>query len=198
MYIKKVCGYLCTDDLSVQCEKGLLDVYDPPSFASENYNNWIAVLDPKICENCRSRHGKIYLSEELPEDKPPLHHNCRCEIKAMKAVAAGEGTKDGKSGADWWLKNYGILPDYYISGEEAENCGWRNGKPPVRYAPGKMITMGEYSNENKHLPDAPGRIWYEADINYYEGRRNGHRILWSNDGLIFVTYDHYYTFYEIV
>lgn len=44
---------------------------------------------------------------------------------------------------------------------------------------------------------APGRIWYEADINYYEGRRNKHRILFPNDGLIFVTYDHYLTFYEI-
>lgn len=64
--------------------------------------------------------------------------------------------------------------------------------------PDTMITMGEYLNEDNHLPDAPGRIWYEADINYYEGRRNRHRILWSNDGLIFVTYDHYETFYEVV
>ncbi len=37
-----------------------------------------------------------------------------------------------------------------------------------------------------------------ADINYYEGKRNKHRILWSNDGLMFVTYDHYETFYEII
>lgn len=41
------------------------------------------------------------------------------------------------------------------------------------------------------------RIWYEADINYTGGFRNGHRIVYSNDGLIFVTYDHYNTFYEI-
>lgn len=46
-------------------------------------------------------------------------------------------------------------------------------------------------------PSAPGRVWYEADINYYEGQRNRHRIVWSNDGLIFITYDHYHTFYEI-
>ena len=61
-----------------------------------------------------------------------------------------------------------------------------------------MYFKGVYSNSNGHLPDALGRIWYEADINYYEGRRNKHRVLWSNDGLIFVTYDHYETFYEIV
>ncbi|MDL2247413.1 hypothetical protein LJC05_01600 [Bacteroides sp. OttesenSCG-928-J23] len=79
-----------------------------------------------------------------------------------------------------------------------KGLGWKEGKSPVKYAPGKMITRGIYRNDNWHLPDAPGRIWYEADLNYYDGRRNGHRILWSNDGLIFVTYDHYKTFYEIV
>lgn len=76
--------------------------------------------------------------------------------------------------------------------------GWKRGKSPKKFAPGKMITRGVYQNENKHLPDKPDRIWYEADINYYEGKRNKHRLLWSNDGLIFVTYDHYETFYEII
>ena len=42
-----------------------------------------------------------------------------------------------------------------------------------------------------------GRVWYEADINYTGGYRNTHRILYSNDGLIFVTYNHYETFYEV-
>lgn len=198
MYIKKVCGYLCTDDLSVQCEKGLLDTYHPPTTTSTKYKNWIAELDLRACEDCKSMHGKVYLINEPLEVEPPLHPKCRCEIKTMEAVAAGEGTKDGEGGADWWLKYTGRLPDYYVTEEEAKNQGWRRGKPPVKYVPDKMITVGEYSNENKHLPDAPGRIWYEADINYYEGRRNGHRILWSSGGLIFVTYDHYRTFYEVV
>ncbi|MBR6647514.1 MAG: ribonuclease, partial [Clostridia bacterium] len=63
--------------------------------------------------------------------------------------------------------------------------------------PNKMITNGIFRNENKHLPLRPGRIWYEADINYERGRRNTERIVYSNDGLIFVTYDHYHTFVEI-
>ena len=40
-------------------------------------------------------------------------------------------------------------------------------------------------------------LWYEADINYTSGYRGTERILYSNDGLVFVTYDHYQTFYEI-
>ncbi len=116
----------------------------------------------------------------------------------MKAILAGNTTKDGKSGADFWIKYIGRLPDYYTSEDDLEALGWKHGKPPKRFAPSKMATMGIYQNKNKHLPDKLGRIWYEADINYYEGKRNSHRLVWSNDGLIFVTYDHYGTFYEII
>ena len=65
-------------------------------------------------------------------------------------------------------------------------------------APGKMLTKGVYKNRDKRLPDVPERIWYEADINYSFGFRGGARILYSSDGLIFATYDHYATFVEIV
>ena len=65
-------------------------------------------------------------------------------------------------------------------------------------APGRMLTRGRYWNDDGHLPESPGRIWYEADINYKWGYRGNDRILYSNDGLIFVTYNHYKTFIEIV
>ena len=106
-------------------------------------------------------------------------------------------TKNGANGADWYLKYYGRLPDYYISKEDLDTLGWSDGDRPSQFAPRKMLTKGIYKNKNGTLPDAPGRIWYEADINYTPGRRNDHRVIWSNDGLIFVTYDHYITFYEI-
>lgn len=66
------------------------------------------------------------------------------------------------------------------------------------FTPGKMIGGDIYYNRNGKLPSAEGRIWYEADINYEEGYRGKARILYSNDGLIFVSYDHYTTFYEII
>jgi len=61
-----------------------------------------------------------------------------------------------------------------------------------------MIFSEIYMNDDKHLPDCKNRIWYEADINYQSDYRNTQRVVWSNDGLIFVTYDHYKTFFEIV
>ena len=61
-----------------------------------------------------------------------------------------------------------------------------------------MLTKGRYWNDNGHLPIADGREWYEADINYISGRRNDERIIYSNDGLIFITRDHYNTFIEVI
>lgn len=61
-----------------------------------------------------------------------------------------------------------------------------------------MLFGGIHENRNGRLPSAPARIWYEADINYTKGWRGTERVVFSNDGLIFVTYDHYLTFIEII
>lgn len=178
--------------------KGKDDTYDPPTGQSSKWKHWMTEQDPRVCPVCEVMQGKIYGLDETVNPAPPLHPNCRCEIEIMKTVIAGWGTKDGINGADWWIKHNGMLPDYYITWDGLYERGYRRGKPPRKYAPGMMIYGGIYGNENSHLPSAPGRVWYEADINYYEGQRNKHRIVWSNDGLIFVTYDHYHTFYEII
>ena len=166
---------------------------------STKHKTWTAILDLKTCVACRSRHGTVYSSEDFIDPVPPLHPKCRCKIEWLKAVAAGTATNNGTDGADWWIKNIGFLPSYYISLHDAKNLGF---KPILGnlnlITPGKMLTNGVYKNRNGHLPDAPGRIWYEADINYAGGYRGMERILFSNDGLIFVTYDHYLTFQEII
>lgn len=170
----------------------------PSTTPSVRWRYWQTVLDLKTCFACVKNHGKIYDKNESPEEEPPLHWHCRCFIKKLQSIIAGKGTQDGVNGADWTLKHFKVLPTYYISESTIQELGWSKGKRPSDFAPGKMITRGVYKNRNGHLPSSPGRIWYEADINYYSGRRNGHRILWSNDGLIFVTYDHYMTFIEIL
>lgn len=200
MYVKNFSGYIPGDSLSVT-EKGLLDTFTPVTTQSTLRKYWKVILDPRLCPNCLKRYGKLFAVDEiplmLPPEVPPLHENCRCDIIPMEAIIPGGATKNGLDGADFWLANRGRLPDYYISEDELRALGWRHGKRIAKYAPGKMLYGGIYDNKDGHLPSAPGRIWYEADINYYNGYRNGHRILFSSDGLIFVTYDHYKTFYEV-
>ena len=172
-----------------------------PEFGeSQNYKNWIAILDLKTCPICRTMHGKIWEIDVTPETQPKVHEWCRCEIKVMVTVKAGTATTRGMNGADWTLKYESKLPDYYyLTGAQAKQNGWIPETANLWVAcPDKMIFGGVYKNRNGHLPNKEGRVWYEADINYKFGYRNSQRIVYSNDGLIFVTYDHYKTFFEIV
>lgn len=166
---------------------------------SSRWKTWKAILDFRICLNCLSYHNMIReWLDEFP-DTPPAHPNCRCKIVPLKAIVAGTATKRYQMGADYYLKKYQTLPSYYITKQAAKAAGW---VPHLfnlaQVCPGKMIAGGIYKNKNKKLPVKPGRVWYEADFDYTSGIRNSNRILWSNDGLIFVTYNHYITFLEIV
>ena len=157
--------------------KGRFDTYDPPAGQSSRWKHRMTEMDPKVCSKCEEMQGKVYSLYETPDPAPPLHPNCRCEIEVMKSVIAGFGTKDGINGADWWLKHYNKLPNYYITWDDLYSLGYRYGKPPRKYTPGMMMYGGIYENKNGHLPSDPGRIWYEADSNYFEGQRNQHRIV---------------------
>lgn len=165
---------------------------------STNYIYWESVEDWKRCEECANLHGKIYSVWEKPKEKPPIHPWDRCELEFLRAVKAGTATINGQNGADFTLFNFATLPEYYVTEDEALAAKWKHGKWPINFVPDKMITMGVYANANEHLPVATGRVWYEADINYVTGKRNNQRVIWSNDGLVFVTYDHYETFIEVI
>lgn len=174
------------------------DAFTPETEISEHYQHWMSEKDLRRCLSCQTLHGKIWEKEEQPIPSPPLHANCRCMVVAMESIKAGTATRNGTDGADWTLQYEGTLPDYYIAIEDIYKLGWKRGRIPQDYAPGKMIAGGVYQNRDGHLPQKEGRTWQEADINYRDGPRNSQRIVWSNDGLLFATYDHYQTFYEIV
>lgn len=152
----------------------------------------------KTCQDCRTMHGKIYPMRKLLIKRPPLHLFCHCKIKPMEAIVAGRATRNGTSGADYWIKYYHTLPNQYITKAEARKKDWiaKNGNLNS-VLPGKVIGGDIFRNDDGHLPDAPGRVWYEADIDYISGYRGIGRLLFSNDGLIFVSYDHYQTYMEV-
>ena len=47
------------------------------------------------------------------------------------------------------------------------------------------------------LPEKSGRTWHECDVNYQGGYRGSDRLLYSTDGLIYYTEDHYNTFTQL-
>lgn len=166
---------------------------------SARWKNYQSVLIPTTCTDCQERHGKIVsVGDLLAELTVKLHLRCYCTLVAMRTKRAGTATSRGINGADYFLFYNKTLPDYYITKEEAKNKGWETKKGNLsEVCPDKMVGGDMFYNDKEKLPCAPNRIWHEADIDYQSGYRNTYRILYSNDGLIFVTYDHYQTFYEI-
>ncbi|MDO4484416.1 MAG: ribonuclease domain-containing protein [Clostridia bacterium] len=99
--------------------------------------------------------------------------------------------------ADYIFAN-GCLPDNFITKKEAQNLGWDSYYNYVSdVAPGKSIGGDRFGNYEGLLPKAKGRQYYEADCYYTKGRRNAYRIIFSNDGLVYYTEDHYKTFIEM-
>ena len=97
-----------------------------------------------------------------------------------------------------YLTFFDELPENYITKKEAQALGWDNRKGNLwKVADGCSIGGDRFGNYEGLLPDAKGRRWTECDIGFDGGYRNGRRIVFSNDGLIYYTADHYQSFDEI-
>ena len=104
-----------------------------------------------------------------------------------------------------YLHTYGHLPSNYLTKSEAKRAGWVASKGNLyEVLPGMSIGGDRYTNYEGSLPDAKGRKYFECDINYNpKGKTSGkvtrgpERIVYSNDGLIFYTGDHYETFEQL-
>ncbi len=93
-----------------------------------------------------------------------------------------------------YLVAYGHLPPNFITKQEARAAGWEGGSLEP-YCPGKCIGGDRFGNREGLLPSAKGRVWTECDINTLGARSRGpERLIFSNDGLIYYTPDHYESF----
>ena len=122
--------------------------------------------------------------------------------KAPETTAAPTIDKNGsyttKEDVALYLKTYGKLPSNFITKAEAEKLGWVSSKGNLHdVAPGKSIGGDKFGNYEGLLPKKSGRQYYECDIGYTGGFRDARRIVYSNDGLIYYTDDHYETFTEL-
>lgn len=94
-----------------------------------------------------------------------------------------------------YLHQYGHLPPNYITKKQAQELGWSASKGNLwEVAPGMSIGGDRFGNREGLLPEAAGRTYYECDIDFDGSYRNSQRIVYSNDGLIYYTGDHYESF----
>jgi hypothetical protein len=95
------------------------------------------------------------------------------------------------------VRTTGRLPDRYVDKRQARALGWEPGSDLCDSAPDRVIGGDRFQNREGRLPAAAGRQWFEADLDFDCGRRGAKRLVFSNDGLIFVTTDHYESFVEV-
>lgn len=121
------------------------------------------------------------------------------QISSQQALGIEEdGTYISKEEVALYLHTYNRLPDNYVTKKEAENQGWNSKKGNLQdVLPGKSIGGSHFGNYDKKLPEKKSRKYFECDLNYEGGYRGGERLIYSNDGLIFYTGDHYETFEQL-
>lgn len=97
-----------------------------------------------------------------------------------------------------YLTFFEELPDNYLTKKEAQALGWESRRGNLwDVAYGCSIGGDRFGNYEKLLPDAKGRKWTECDIDFDGAYRNAQRVVFSNDGLIYYTDDHYESFDKI-
>ena len=105
-----------------------------------------------------------------------------------------DGTYTSAEDVALYIHLYGHLPDNFITKKQAEKLGWQGGSLEP-YAPGKCIGGSRFGNYEGLLPEKEGRSYTDCDIDTLgASRRGAKRIVFSNDGLIYYTEDHYESF----
>lgn len=106
-----------------------------------------------------------------------------------------DGTYTSKDEVALYIHTYGHLPSNFISKTKARDRGWVASEGNLdEVCPGMSIGGSRFYDDDEDLPHKKGRRWTECDINYDGGYRGSERIVFSNDGLVFYTADHYETF----
>lgn len=94
-----------------------------------------------------------------------------------------------------YLHLYGKLPGNYLTKQEAKDLGWISTEGNLWDVSDQMSIGGDhFGNYEGLLPELAGRKWQECDVNYSGGYRGAERLVYSNDGWIYYTEDHYESF----
>lgn len=120
------------------------------------------------------------------------------EIQAAQILDDGspliysDGIYTTKEDVALYIHTYGCLPSNFMTKDEARDLGWEGGGLEG-YAPGMCIGGDYFGNYEGLLPE--DREYTECDIDTLgKDSRGAKRIVFSDDGLVYYTEDHYESF----
>ena len=103
-----------------------------------------------------------------------------------------DGIYTSKEDVALYIHLYGKLPKNFMTKSEARKLGWEGGSLEP-YAPNMCIGGDYFGNYEELLPT--DRTYHECDIDTLGAKSRGaKRLVFSDDGLIYYTEDHYETF----
>lgn len=132
-----------------------------------------------------------------PDPEPVIDDNVIYSEKDPNVWITEDGTYDDKDHVALYIHAFGRLPSNYVTKKQAREKGWNSGSLEP-YLPGCCIGGDYFGNNEGLLPKKKGRTYYECDIGTMGKKSRGEkRIVFSNDGLIYYTSDHYES-YELL
>lgn len=135
-------------------------------------------------------------NEEVIDSPLPTEAGSVCDtiIDETSAPIDIDGSYTTKEDVALYIHTYGCLPSNFMTKDEAQALGWEGGGLE-KYAEGMCIGGDRFGNYEGLLPEADGRSYTECDIDTLGAdSRGAKRIVFSNDGLIYYTEDHYESF----
>lgn len=151
-------------------------------------------------EQAQGTSGLVLLDGETKTDEPalqteqPPQTEATAEPQATEAAIDEAGSYTTKEDVSLYLYTFGQLPENFITKSEARALGWSGGGLDD-FDYGKCIGGDRFGNNEGLLPEANGRKYYECDIDtLHADDRGPKRIVFSNDGLIYYSGDHYDSF----
>ena len=116
------------------------------------------------------------------------------ETETITETLAEDGSYTSKEDVALYIHLYGKLPENFITKKEAKALGWEGGSLEP-YAPGKSIGGDRFGNYEGILPEEDGVTYKECDIDTMGAdQRGAKRIVFSNEGTVYYTEDHYKSF----
>lgn len=117
------------------------------------------------------------------------------ESESPAPAVSEDGWYSSKEDVALYIHLYGHLPDNYVTKREAQDMGWSGGSVERYAGEGTAIGGSRFGNYEGLLPEAEGRVYTECDIDTVgRSSRGAKRVIFSNDGLIYYTGDHYESF----
>ena len=139
--------------------------------------------------------GKSTGETGIPENEATVMDMLTTVADETEPSISEDGTYTTKEEVAEYINLYGHLPSNFITKKEAKNLGWVSSEGNLNeVAPGMSIGGDYFGNYEGLLPEAEDRDYYECDIDFDGTYRNQKRIVFSNDGLIYYTEDHYESF----